>query len=93
MSTDEGKACYRGYPDESHNILIGFPGLPVVKNSPAKQEMQKTQFQFLGREDSLERKWQPTLVFSPRKSHGQRSLAGYSSNGRKELDITEHEHN
>ena len=24
------------------------------------------------------RKWQPTLVFEPGKSHGQRSLAGYS---------------
>ena len=24
------------------------------------------------------RKWKPTLVFSPGKSHGQRSLAGYS---------------
>ena len=23
------------------------------------------------------RKWQPTLVFLPRKSHGQRSLVGY----------------
>ena len=25
------------------------------------------------------RTWQPTLVFLPRESHGQRSLAGYSS--------------
>ena len=25
-----------------------------------------------------ERKWQPTPVFLPGKSHGQRSLAGYS---------------
>ena len=24
------------------------------------------------------RKWQPTLVFLPGKSHGQRSLAGYN---------------
>jgi len=24
------------------------------------------------------RKWQPTLVFLPGESHGQRSLAGYS---------------
>ena len=33
--------------------------------------------------------WLPTLVFLPRKSHGQRSLAGYSPFGRKELDMTE----
>ena len=29
------------------------------------------------------RKWQPTLVFLPGKSHGQRNLVGYSSWGRK----------
>ena len=32
---------------------------------------------------------QPTPVFLPGKSHGQRSLAGYSLWGRKELDTTE----
>ena len=35
------------------------------------------------------RKWQPTLVFLPGKSHGQRRLEGYSPWGRKQLDITE----
>ena len=35
------------------------------------------------------RKWQPTLVFSPRKFHGQTSIAGNSPQGRKELDATE----
>ena len=35
------------------------------------------------------RKWQPAPVFLPEKSHGQRSLAGYSPWGRKELDTTE----
>ena len=35
------------------------------------------------------RKWQPTLVFLPGESHGQRSLAGYSPWGLKELDTTE----
>ena len=35
------------------------------------------------------REWQPTPVFSPGESHGQRSLAGYSPWGRKELDMTE----
>ena len=32
---------------------------------------------------------QPTLVFLPREFHGQRSLAGYSPWGRKEMDMTE----
>ena len=31
------------------------------------------------------RKWQPTPVFLPGESHGQRSLAGYSSWGRKRV--------
>ena len=33
--------------------------------------------------------WQPTPLFLPRESHGQRSLAGYSPCDRKELDMTE----
>jgi len=33
--------------------------------------------------------WQPTPVFLPAKSNGQRSLAGYSSWGCRELDTTE----
>ena len=35
------------------------------------------------------RAWQPTPVFLPRESHGQRGLAGYSPLGLKELDMTE----
>ena len=38
------------------------------------------------------RKWQPTPVLSPGKSHGQRSLVGYSTWGRKELDTKKDEH-
>ena len=36
------------------------------------------------------RKWQPTPVFLPGESHGQRSLVGYSPWGHKESDMTEH---
>ena len=35
------------------------------------------------------RAWQPTPVFFPGESHGQRSLASYSSWGLKESDTTE----
>ena len=35
------------------------------------------------------RAWQPTPVFLPGESHGQRRLAGYSPWGRKESDVTE----
>ena len=36
------------------------------------------------------RKWQPTLVFLPGKSHEQRSLVGYSPWDHKESDTSEH---
>ena len=45
--------------------------------------------QSLGHKDSQRRKWQPTSVFLPGESHGQRSLVGYSPQGCKELDMTE----
>ena len=35
------------------------------------------------------RKWQPTPVFLPGKSHGQRSLVGYSPQGHKESYVAE----
>ena len=38
------------------------------------------------------RAWQPTPVFLPGESHGQRSLVGYSPWGHKELDMTEFTH-
>ena len=45
-----------------------------------------------GGEDLWRRAWQPTPVFLPGESHGQRSLAGYSPGGYKESDMTEHTH-
>ena len=35
------------------------------------------------------RAWLPTPIFLPGEFHGQRSLAGYSPWGHRELDITE----
>ena len=47
----------------------------MVKNLPVVQE---TRVQSLGREDPVGRECIPTPVFLPEKSHGQRSLVGYS---------------
>ena len=55
--------------------LYMFPGGSVVKNPPAKQEMW---VQSLVRKIPWRRKWQPTLVFLPGKSHEQRTLVGYN---------------
>ena len=35
------------------------------------------------------REWQPTPLFLPGEFHGQRSLAGCSPRGQKQLDMTE----
>ena len=51
--------------------------------------MQETQLQSLGREISWRRKWQPTPVFLPGKSHRWRRLVSCSPWGRKESDMTE----
>ena len=52
--------------------------------------MRETWVRFLGEEEPLEKeKWQPTPVFLPGKSHGWRSLAGYSPWGCKQSDTTE----
>ena len=39
--------------------------------------MQETQVRSLGWENPLEKKWQPTPVFLPGKSYGQRRVEGY----------------
>ena len=58
----------------------------VHTNLPAAQE---TWVWSLGQEDPWSRKWQPTPVFLPGESHGQRTLASYSPWGHKESDTTE----
>ena len=58
-------------------------GDAVAKNSPA---ISRCRLQPWVRKTPWRRKWQPTPVFVPGKSNGQRSLVGYSPWGHKELD-------
>ena len=58
----------------------------LVKNLPAMQEIQVWS---LGREDPLEKGMATHSRILAGKSYGQRSLAGYSPWGHKELDMTE----
>ena len=57
----------------------------TVKHLPIMQETQV-------RKILWRRKWQPTPVLFPGKSHGWQILAGYSLWGLKELDTTERLH-
>jgi len=65
--------------------LKGFPGGLDGKESPS---MLETWVRSLGGKIPWRRAWQPTPVFWPGESHGQRSLVGYSPWGCKELDTT-----
>ena len=67
----------------------GFSGGSVVKNPSAMKELQETWLPSLGREDPLEEGMATHSMFLPGESHGQRSLAGNSPWGHKELDTTE----
>ena len=69
-----------------------FPGGIVGKESTVAQCRRHKKCQFSPRvgKISWRRARQPTPVFLPRESHGQRSLAGYIPWGCKESDTTEH---
>ena len=70
-----------------------FPGGPSVKNllTNAGHAKDVDSIPTSGR-FPWRRKWQPTPVFMPGKSHGPRSLVGYSPWGCKESDMTEQLH-
>ena len=59
--------------------------VPVIKNPPAKSSIPGS-----GRRPGEGNGKHPTPVFLPGESHGQRSLAGYSPQGCKELDMIDH---
>ena len=77
-------------------IWVSLQGSPYiymvtrwVKNLLAIQETQEKWVWSLSQRSPWRRVWQPTPVFLPGESHGQRSLAGYSPWGRQESDRTD----
>ena len=61
----------------------------MVKNLPASAGHREVELDPRVRKIPWGRKWQSTPVFLPGKFHGQRSLEGSSSRGRKGSDMTE----
>ena len=84
------KQVFRAWLGKASSLTVGSQQVPKAKTSrrPIRRDIQMANQLGLGRSPG-ERKWQPTPVFSPGKSHGQRSLAGYSPWGRRESDTTE----
>ena len=69
-----------GVQQSLQGILEPFPR--IVKESFCQgRRCRRLQFDPWVQEITWRRKWQPTPVFSPGKSHGQRSLVGYSPRG------------
>ena len=70
-----------------HNVAEGLPWW-LSSKEPACQ-YRRCRFNPCVRKIPWRRKWHPTPVFLPVKSHGQRSLAGYSAWSWKEWVTTE----
>ena len=64
-------------------LYLDFPVVKMIKNLPA---MEETQVWSLSRKIPWRREWQPSPVFLPGESHGQRSHSPLSC---KESDMTE----
>ena len=70
-----------------------FPGGTVGKESACQcKRCKRLEFNPWIRKIPWRRKWQSPPVFLPEESHGERSLAGNSPWGHRELDMTEHTH-
>ena len=82
----EGMNC----PASTEDVFWGFPCGSVVKNPPANAgDAGDMGLDSWVRRIPWRRKWQPTPVFLPGKSQGQRSLVGYSPQGCKEWNTTD----
>ena len=68
-------------------LHTGFPGGSDSKES-AYNTGDPGSIPGLGRSPGEGNGWLPTSEFLPRKSHGQRSLVGYSPRGHKQSDMT-----
>ena len=67
----------------------GFPGGAIVKNQSANARDKRQGFNPRVEKSAWRRKCQPTPVFLPGESQGQRNLAGYTVHGVAESDTTE----
>ena len=70
--------------------MLGFPGGASGKEPICQcRKCKRLGFDPWVRKIPWKRAWQPTPVFLPRESHGQRSPMSYASWGHKELSMTE----
>ena len=73
----------------SFKAIRGFPGASGKEPTCQCRRHKRYGFDPWVGKIPWRRKWQPTAVFLPGESHGQRSLVGYNPWGCKESDMTE----
>ena len=71
------------------NAHTHFPGGPSKEPACQCRRRERRGFDPWVGKIPWRREWQPTPVFLPGESHGQRRLAGYNSWGHKESYVTE----
>ena len=82
-------ACFTKYMNvcDVEYAIWGF--LEGSDGKKSAYQCRRLGFDLWARKIPWRRNWLPTPVFLPGEFHGQRSLAGYSPWGCKELDMTE----
>ena len=73
-----------------YKVILGFPG-GAIGREPDSQCRRHKRLGFYPwvRKITWSRKWQPTPVFLPVESHGQKEAGGLQSIGLQESDTTE----
>ena len=75
--------------EASLGVIYGQKGAsPVAQWLKTHLQCRRLGFNPWVRKIPWSRAWQPTPVYLPGESLGQRSLAGYGPQSRKELDVT-----
>ena len=82
-------AAQFGHTDVVQELLESLPGKEALLPWWLRREGGRLEFSPWGGKIPWRRKWLPTPVLLPGKSHGQRSLVGYRPWGCKESNMTE----
>ena len=82
------QSCSVTFRENSLDFITSMKGLPRWFTCQ-RRRWKRHMFDPWVRKIPWRRAWQPTPVFMPGESHGQRSLLGYSPWGHKESDTTE----
>ena len=91
LVNSNSKSCVKWAMYRSYTVLphMGFPG---GSDGRVRLQCRRPAFDPWVGKIPWRRKWQPSPGLLPGKSHGRRSLVGYSPSGCKESDTTERLH-